>query len=229
MSGELPLLDILLPIDLATRKPDLATSIACDEAKRGYGDRTMRAPKQADYIAVRDRRMGLSSEVIMKACWEAMVTGQSTQADKLALKGNESLTLLAIVEANKSAEKAGQPRPDATSTMRRCWRAMIGVKLQVAKRYASESNKAFTLLMIREVARAAAKVGMPAPNSVSLFQLCWKATIAANMEDAERFVSEGYLPQALRAIDRAIEAAVKAAFQGLCVLIWNDPDPVIED
>jgi hypothetical protein len=159
MSGELPLLDILLPIDLATRKPDLAASIACDEAKRGYGDRTMRAPKQADYIAVRDRRMGLSSEVIMKACWEAMVTGQSTQADKLALKGNESLTLLAIVEANKSAEKAGQPRPDATSTMRRCWRAMIGVKLQVAKRYASEGNKAFTLFMIREVARAAAKVG----------------------------------------------------------------------
>jgi hypothetical protein len=49
------------------------------------------------------------------------------------------------------------------------------------------------------------------------------------MEDAERFAPEGYLPQALRAIDRAIEAAVKAAFQGLCVLIWNDPDPVIED
>ena len=38
LTDELPLLDILSPIDLATQKLCLAISVACDEAKRGHGD-----------------------------------------------------------------------------------------------------------------------------------------------------------------------------------------------
>ena len=38
LTDELPLLDILSPIDLATQKLCLAISVACDEAERGHDD-----------------------------------------------------------------------------------------------------------------------------------------------------------------------------------------------
>ena len=71
------------------------------------------------------------SHVVIKTCWKAIVTSQSTQAGKCVAEGNEPLTLLAVVEASKTAVEADLPRPGATSTIQKCWSCGAWQELRV--------------------------------------------------------------------------------------------------